>query len=47
MKSKVDSINSNYKNSTATETDKILTYKKKQMLYAIHSNSSINYFTII
>lgn len=47
MKSKVDSINSNDKNSTATVTDKILTYKKKQMLYAIHSNSSINYFTII
>lgn len=47
MKSKVDSINSNDTNSTATVTDKILTYKKKQMLYAIHSNSSINYFTII
>lgn len=47
MKSKVDSVNSNDKNNTATVTDKIVTYKKKQMLYAIHSNSSINYFTII
>lgn len=37
----------NFKDNTITATDKILTYKKKQIHYIFYLNSSINYLQLV